>query len=152
MKIKTKKGVSTYLAWVLIMAFVVTLSTLMFSFMTTQVKTHTEEIEQRTDLSKCDMTGFSITSFCQDESSLIFNITNTKNNEISGLKIQLFDLYDISSQNKINISIKPSDSEKILVLKHGTLLQAEIIPKMDNEEREYYCDSSKIILTPIEFC
>lgn len=150
--IKTKKGVSVYIGWVLIMAFMVALSTLMYSFMTSQVKTQTEQIESRTDLTRCDQTGFSVTSFCQDDSSLIFNITNTKNTKITGLKIQLFDLYDEGAQVEITMTIKASDSEKISILKHGTLQQAEIIPKTSNQDRTFYCDSSKTILTPIETC
>ena len=65
---------------------------------------------------------------------LFFNITNTKNNAIYGFKIQLFDLYDESAQTELNITIKPFDKEKISILKHGTLQQVELVPKMNLEK------------------
>lgn len=151
-KIRSKKGVSSYLGWVLLMAFMVSLSTFMYSFMSEQVKSHTEQINYRADENLCESTSITINQKCQSESLLIMNITNTNKMAVAGFKIQLFDIYEEPISSSINITIKPSEQKEIKILKPGTLLQVEMIPKIINQERDIYCLASKVIITPIEMC
>ena len=150
--IRSKKGVSIYLGWVLLMAFMVSLSTLVYFWMSTHVEEQAEKIVERADENLCEFTSLSINGFCQDENFLYLNITNSNDKRIDSLKFQLFDLYDEPMENQINTSLKSSGSENLKVLKHGTLSQVEIIPLIEKEEREILCESSKLILNDIDFC
>ncbi|PLW79523.1 hypothetical protein C0585_07300 [Candidatus Woesearchaeota archaeon] len=149
---RSKKGVSIYLGWVLLMAFMVSLSTLVYFWMSTHVEEQAEKIVERSDENLCEFTSLSINGFCQDEIFLHLNITNSNDKRIESLKFQLFDLYDEPMENELTISLKSSGSESIKILKHGTLSQAEIIPLIEKDQREILCESSKLILNDIDFC
>jgi hypothetical protein len=55
-------------------------------------------------------------------------------------------------ETSLNVSISPSETENLEVIKHGTLSQAEITPIVLKDGREIFCESSKITLNNIEFC
>lgn len=147
----SKKAASAYIAWVLLMAFAVSLSTFVYYWMADHVESQAENIKVRADENLCELTAITATSFCQDDYSLIMNITNTRNTQVNAFVIQLFDIYDNPLELELNITLKPSQKEKITVLKHGTLAQADIIPVIEKDE-SIVCQSSKIVLNPIRIC
>jgi len=150
--ISSKRGVSVYLGWVLLMAFAVMISTFMYGWMTTHVEEQTKQIDERADEHLCDSVTFSIIGQCQDNYEYLFNITNTNTMRIEGFKIRLFDIYDEPFQTSINTTLKPSQTLNYKTLKHGTLAQAELIPLVISKDRDVYCEASKVILQNIPQC
>lgn len=148
----SRKGMTSYISWILIFAFMVSISALMYNLLIDQVEVQTEQMEERVDTNICEDSGITVNQYCQDEYSLIMNITNTKTQTIEGLRISLFDIYDEPFQTSLNETIKSGEKTTINILKHGTLIQAEITPRIKNQDRELYCTSSKAVINSIEIC
>ncbi|MBR9675545.1 hypothetical protein GOV05_00895 [Candidatus Woesearchaeota archaeon] len=147
-----KKGMGLYIGWVLLMAFMVSLSSFMYVWMTSHVEQQTQKLQESTDTNICETLSISVQDYCQDEYELIFEVTNTKDVEIKSFKLLLFDLYDYPQDTIIDEDLKPSKTTTITSLKHGTLAQVEIIPQTINDDRLVTCQKSKTIIQNIPLC
>ena len=147
-----KKGIETYVGFVLLIGFVVSISVFMYAWINSQVETSTQGIEERADTATCEEVGISIKDICQNTQTLNMNITNVKLLGITQLRFRFFDLYDNTESRSKNITIRPGDTQRVEVLKQGTLRQAEIIPIIRQDDKIITCTKSMIKAENIKIC
>lgn len=147
-KIK-KRGQNQYISWILIFGMVIGLSFLLYNWTIQQTEQRAEEIEERTDPLACEQIGISVDGSCQDFKSVKLNITNTNNNEVQGFILRSVGLYpedeDYIQTSTIFEKISPGYTEKITVLKQGTLSQITIIPIANKNNKNVYCEEQAVI-------
>lgn len=151
MKHFNKRGLAPYISWILIMSFVVSLSVFMYSWIGDNVETSTSQIIDRNEETLCSDVGFSVVSACQNSKTLNMNVTNIDLLTIKEFKIRLFDLYDNVESKTILLTIRPSDTEYVKILKQGTQKQVEIIPVIKSKN-DVLCIESMVTLQNIEIC
>ncbi len=145
---KNKKGQSQYLSWIIIIAMIVAISFFLYNWSLDQARRTSEELTKQTDPLVCAEVGISIQGICQTFRSLKINITNTNNYEIEGFLFRTVGLYpeddNYLDSSILNKKISPGDSEKIIVLKKGTLSKVQIIPFTLKNNKEIYCEDQSI--------
>lgn len=143
-----KRAQSQYLSWIMILAMIVAISFLLYNWSLEQARKTGEDLEARTDPLVCSEIGLSVTGICQDFRSLEINVTNTDNLEIEGFLIRTMGLYpedpDYLESVSIEKRVQPGVSEKIIVLKKGTLSQVTIIPYAKKKNKEIYCEDQAV--------
>lgn len=147
-----KKGLESYISWVLLLGLTVALSVFMFSWINSHAESSVEDMEERADTSACDDAGLSLKGICQNTQTLNMNITNIRELAISRINFRFFDLYDNQDSRSLNITIRPGDTERIEIIKQGTLKQAEIIPVITLENSIITCKKSMITAENIAIC
>ena len=147
-----KKGIAEYVSWVLLISFAAAMSIFMYGWISSQVETHSQNLQERSDTSLCDDVGINIVSVCQNTQTLNMNISNVKMLGISRMDFRFYDLYDGKDQRSVNLTIRPGEKESLEVIKQGTLKQAEIIPVTIQDDTIITCTKSKIIIENIKVC
>ena len=73
-KLKSKKGASPWIAWILLIAFVVSLAAFMYSFMMSHTEERTEDMKEMVyNTDECRSVSLNIISACM--SAQVLNIT-----------------------------------------------------------------------------
>ncbi|MBI5398378.1 hypothetical protein HZB03_02840 [Candidatus Woesearchaeota archaeon] len=112
-----KRAASVWIAYVLLMAFVVSLSAVMFSFMTDYTRSATKDIKKTVfNTEECHSVSLSVESACF--ASQVLNITVQNRNYLRIDKLD-FRLYDLAKKpralNITNITINPNRKKTITV-------------------------------------
>ena len=151
--IRGKKGVSLWLSWVLIVAFIVALSVFMFNWMSSFTESQKDKIVRLTDGDECNYISLSI-ELCQNTQNLYINATNNQDVALDKLIFRVFDIYDDYQTKERNISIKPGEKKKIELLKYGITTRIEIIPVIikPKDNTEITCQNRMIESTTINNC
>ncbi|MBI2550036.1 hypothetical protein HYV83_02545 [Candidatus Woesearchaeota archaeon] len=149
----SKKGISVWISWVLLTAFVVFIGTFVLQWS----KSHTTEVvedltEKGEILTLCQETGISIVSYCQKPQTLNINVTNNNNRKVDGLKVRAFDIYNNPQGGEKNVSIVPQKTMSIEVVKQGVLKRAEVMPIIVVGKKRAVCQSRKVTVESIDFC
>jgi hypothetical protein len=143
-----KKSESQYISWILLLGMTIVLSYFLFNWSLSQAKQTTETIEKTADPLVCEELGFSLDGICQDSKTLIFNVTNSNNVEITGFLIKATGLYpednNYLSSKKIQFIVSPGDTEKIKMMKKMTLSQVEITPFTTKNNKDIYCEGVSV--------
>lgn len=148
-----KRGVALWLSWVLMVAFLVSISVFMFSWTNNYTKSQVGRLQEISDTSECQFLGISIDSSCQDNSILEVNVTNRNNYEIDQLVFNVYDIHFLSIQTKVlNVSIKPGKTGHFELIKQGTTRQFEVTPVFFTDENIIHCNEKTARMTNIRFC
>lgn len=143
-----KKGESQYLSWILIFGMMVALSFALYNWSIDQAKKTSGQLEASTDPLVCSEIGISIDGICQDHTSLKINLSNTNKMEIEGFLVRTVGLYpeedDYLDSQTIFMKIFPGDSEKMSILKKGTLSQVQLIPFAKRNNKNIYCEQQSV--------
>lgn len=150
--IKGKRGVESYVAWVMLIAIAVSTAVFMYTWTTTSVENSMEFVEESSDKGICQDVGINLISVCQNAQTLNMEVSNIKLQGISGLKFQFFDLYDNAESRTKNLSIRPKEIKEVEVIKQGTLKQAEITPIIISNNKIISCTKSMITIENIKVC
>ena len=139
-----KRAIHIWVSWVLLMAFVIALSALMFEWTTSYTEEKSVELQKRTyDTTECAHIGLNIDYVCQDTTDtqvLYINITNTNDIAVDKLIFRFFDIHDVNVETKEQtLKLKPGKSERLKILKQGTLKRAEVIPIIFKDDYEVVC-------------
>ncbi|MBN1502984.1 hypothetical protein JW930_05560 [Candidatus Woesearchaeota archaeon] len=148
----TKKAMSQYLSWILLILFAVGLSSFMLVWTRNYVKGQSDDLTSRADNAMCDDVSLNLDGYCQNSQTLNMNITNTNLLTIAYLRLRFIDLYDNIADKKIEADISPGDTERITVLKQGTLRQVRVVPVMINDKKEIICNGKGVSLEEIKQC
>lgn len=126
-----KRGASVWIAYVLLVAFVVSLSAIMFSFMTDYTRSATKDIKKTVfNTDECRSVSISVESACF--ASQVLNITVQNRNYLRIDKLD-FRLYDLAKKpralNITNVTMNPN-RQKIVTVNTGltSLGLVEVIP------------------------
>lgn len=150
--IKGKRGVESYVAWVILVALTVSTAVFMYTWTTTSVEKSMEFVEETNDKGICQDVGINLISVCQNAQTLNMEVSNIKLQGISGLKFQFFDLYDNAESRTKNLSIRPKEVKEIEIIKQGTLKQVEITPIIIKDNKVISCMKSIIMIENIRYC
>lgn len=148
-----KKGVSEWISWVLLTAFVVFVGVFVLQWSRDNTTQTVDDITEKGEvLTLCQETGLSITGYCQDTQTLNINATNNNNRKIDAIVVRGFDIYNNPQGGDKNISLVPEKSKVVVIVKQGVLKRAEVMPAIIVGNKRVVCQSRKITLEPIEFC
>jgi len=142
-----KRGVSIYISWVLLMAFVVILSTVMFSFMRGYAETSAEQIKERAlSTLECDVAAVTIDYACQNTQNLYINVTNRGDIRIKEMLFRSYDLYYEPQVDEIDVSllIGKYNSKEINLVKRGAvkkIRKIEVVPILLSEGIRIICEN-----------
>ncbi len=148
----SKKGVSQYIAWILLVGLAIALGAIMFAWTRGFATQQVDDLESRTDNVMCDNVAFEISGACQNSQTLNMNLTNTNNLRIEKIKIIFLDLYGNSETKDKIIELSTGDALRISVLKQGTLASARVTPVTIKENKEIICQRQSILLENIIQC
>ena len=146
---KNKKAVGPWISWVLIMAFAVALSAVMYSFMLDYTKSSTAEVKKTLfNTDECRTVSLSIESVCQNISTQDLNI-EVQNRNYRRIDYIDYRLYDVNkkplSTNSTNISLNPN-RKKTMNISGSISTQlgfVEVIPIVIREEFTIVCGEKK---------
>ena len=147
-----KKGIESYVAWVILVALAVATGVFMYTWTTTSVEDSMTFIEQADDKGICQDVGITIVNVCQNAQTLNMNVSNIRLQGISGLKFQFFDIYDNAESRIKNTTIRPKDIKELEIIKQGTLKQVEITPITIKDDKIIACTKSTITIENIRIC
>lgn len=141
-----KRAVSPYISWVLLMAFAVVLSALMYSFMVDYTNDSVSDIKRVVyNADECRSVSLVISSSCF--SAQILNITLENNNyaRIDTMDFRLFNGRVPIHMNQTNISMNPN-RVKAIELKTGAsaVTMVEVIPHIMKEDMDIVCTDRKV--------
>jgi len=148
-----KKGVHVWVSWILLIAFALLLSTMMYNWIYGFSEKSAKELETRTYRAEgCDDVAIVIESMCQNSQTLYMNITNNKNIIIKQVIIRLYDIYDTPENKQINLTIRPGRAEEIEILKQGHLSRVELVPVSKKGSELLICNDRVAQYEPIGLC
>ncbi len=151
--IKTKKGVSAWLSWVLLVAMAVIIGTFVLQWSRSNVTQTVDDLTEKGDiLTFCQETGLAVNGYCQDTQTLNINVTNNNNRKVDALIVRGFDIYDMPQGGQKNISLDPEKSKNVQVVKQGVLKRAEVMPIIIVGKKRVICQSRKVTVESIPFC
>ncbi|MFH0875058.1 MAG: hypothetical protein V1859_03910 [archaeon] len=150
----SKKGVSVYISWVILLLMVVVLGYFMYNWSVNKVKESNKDLEKITDTNLCSDVSMNVEGICQETQNLYINITNTNIVRIEKLSILIIDLYGNPETKETTIALYPGDSEESFsVLKQGSAAKkVKIIPIVLKEKQEVICYNSALETEDISFC
>ncbi len=152
-----KKGVSGWIAWVLILAFVVSLSAFMYDFMIDYTESSTEGVKKVVyDTDECRSVSISIESACQDISSQVLNITLQNRNYIRVKKMN-FRMFNPSKKpllfNTTNTTLNPNRKKTINIPTSTDIIgYVEVIPIVIRDNLEIVCGERKATYDGVSSC
>lgn len=150
---KTKKGVSAWLSWVLLVAMAVIIGTFVLQWSRSNVTQTVDDLTEKGDiLTFCQETGLSVSDYCQDTQTLNINVTNNNNRKVDALIVRGFDIYDMPQGGQKNISLDPEKTKNVQVVKQGVLKRAEVMPIILVGKKRAICQSRKVTVESIPFC
>lgn len=148
-----KRGVSEWLSWVLLTAFVVMVGAFVMQWTRSQTTETVDDLTAKGEvLAACQESGVSVDTYCQNTQTLNINVTNNNNRKVDGLLVRAFDIYNNPQGGSKNVSISPEKSKALQVVKQGILKRAEVMPIITVGKKRAVCQSRKITLEDIGFC
>ena len=151
--LRSKKGVSEWLSWVLLVALAVVVGTFVLQWSRgNTTKTVEDLVEKGNILTFCQETGIAVNGYCQDTQTLNINVTNNNNRKVDALIVRGFDIYNNPQGGQKNISLGPEKAMNVVIVKQGVLKRAEVMPIIIVGKKRAICQSRKITLESIPFC
>ncbi len=142
----TKKGVSPYISWILLMAFVVAISAFMYSFMTDYANDTTTDIKKQVfNTDECRTISLNIVSACISSQTLNITLQNTGYIRIEGIDFRVYDEFNVPIHtNRTTTALNPNRIKpmELNVGVSGVGL-VEIIPVIEKENIEIICAEKK---------
>ncbi|MFH1053295.1 MAG: hypothetical protein V1740_02645 [Candidatus Woesearchaeota archaeon] len=153
-RIKGKKSEYIWISWVLLFAFAVAMSALMYNWIFGYTKASTYEIEKRTfDAQECEFVSIGINNIWQDTKNLYIDISNRNNLNIDKVIVRLYNIYGepIEPLREKRVSIKPNGVKSIDIQKDGVVFRVEVIPVTFKKKVEIICSEKLARIENIEF-
>ncbi len=150
---RTKKGVSEWLSWVLLVALAVIIGTFVLQWSRSNATKTVEDLTEKGEiLTFCQETGIAVNGYCQDTQTLNINVTNNNNRKVDALMLRGFDIYNNPQGGQKNISLDPEKAMNVVIVKQGVLKRAEIMPVIIVGKKRAICQSRKVTVEGIPFC
>ena len=136
---RNKKAVYQWISWVLLVAFIIALSALMYDWITDYTKTSVEDVKRVVyNTEQCDYVGISIDNTCQNATDLniYLNITNRYNLNIEQLITRLYYNETPINSTEINLTLRPERTKTITIENQTNADLIEIIPALYKEHKK----------------
>lgn len=140
-----RKAVSPWISWVLLIAFAVMLSALMYNFMVDYTKSSTDDVKKvvyNTD--ECRLVAINIGSACLSAQDLNITLQNRNYVRIDSIDFRYYNGRMPLYINQTNISMNPN-REKAITISTGstTVTRVEVIPHVSKEGMDIICADKK---------
>jgi hypothetical protein len=152
MIVRSRRGMSTYVSWILIILMAVGLSAFMLHWTRSYVQKQGEDLTTRADSTLCNDATLNADGVCQNSQTLNINITNTNNLEIYKIRLRFIDLYDNSETKTELIRLAAGDRDTYNILKQGTLSQVKVTPIVYKNKKEIACEDNSLTVEDIKQC
>jgi uncharacterized protein YpmB len=143
-----KRGASVYISWIIVFALVVGISFFLYNWTLEQAKKTSEDIEARTDPVVCSEVGIAIVDACQTYNTLEITLSNVNNIDLEGFLLRTVGLYpednDYLDSQVVYAKIRSHDTDKIITLKKRTLAQIEVVPIVNRNNKNIYCEGHSV--------
>lgn len=152
--IKSKKADSSWISWVLLMAFAVVMSAVVYNWMFGFTKSSATSMEQRSmNAAECEQVGISVDYVCQDAQSLYIDFTNRNNLNIDKVIVRMYNIYGepIQPLFEKRIALNPKESGTVQVPKTGAIKRVDVIPETIQKNVEVMCTEMAAKAEQIEF-
>ncbi|MFC1742266.1 hypothetical protein ACFL3V_07060 [Nanoarchaeota archaeon] len=140
-----KRAVSPWISWVLLMAFAMALSALMYDFMVDYTESSTDDMKKVVyNADECRLVSLNIDSACL--SSQVLNITLQNRNyiRIDSMDFRFYDGRFPLHTNQTEISMNPNRVKRIdLNIGVSTATKVEVIPHITKENMDIICAEKK---------
>jgi hypothetical protein len=151
--VNDKKAVSIWISWVLLLAFVISISAVMFNWSRSYSESQVERLIEISDTSECDLVGISVDDICQNPQTIEMTLTNRNGYSIDQIVVVVYDIYLQTLQTKkLNLSLMPSESENVILIKQGTTDQIKITPVFFTDDNIVHCNEKAATIEDIDFC
>jgi capsule polysaccharide export protein KpsE/RkpR len=149
-----KKGVSIWISWVLIIAFMSIIASVMFVWTSGFTSQSTQRLKDVYNAVDCNFVTVSIDGACQNTQTLNMNITNRKNIDIDELVLRIYDIYGNPETKEMSVFIRHgrTNTETVKVIKQGVTSVVEVVPVVIKDNKRIICDERKITANNINFC
>ncbi len=144
-KLKSKKAVSPWISWVLIMAFAIVLSAFMYNFMVSYTEDTTDDIKKTVyNTDECRSVSLNIKSACMSTQDLNITLENTNYIRIDKLDFRLYNGRVPLHTNQTEIPMNPNRL-KTVILATGvaSVTRVEVIPHIEKEQMDIICADKK---------
>ncbi len=150
---RNKKGISVWIAWVLVMMLAVILGTFYFTWMKGYTTETVYDMQERSEyITICESTGLWVKNICQNTQTLNMNITNSKDLKIDEVMVRITDVYGDPKVSTRNITVWPGKTESMDMLKQEITKQIEVIPVIYKDKKRIVCSSRTTTISSIPFC
>ena len=148
-----KRGVSVWVSWVLLLAFMVILSAFMYNWIYGYTEESTEEMKKRVENTEtCESLAMTVDNVCQDSQILYINITNRGNINLNQIIFRLYDFEEMVTTSKKNITVRPNAEEEVRVLKSIVVNELDAIPVVITTDQIIICRNKMHTIVNIEDC
>lgn len=149
-----KKGISIWISWVLIIAFMAILAVFMFNWTSSFTTSQTDRLKEVYNSVDCNFVTISIDGICQNTQILNMNVTNRKNIDVDMLIFRIYDIYGNPEAKEIEKFIRhgKTNTETVKVIKQGITSITEVVPVVIKDNKKIICDERKITANNIKFC
>ncbi len=152
-----KHAASLWVAWVLLIVFIVAIATAVGNWLLQGTKNYVESFKEQVNGEECNFLYLRPERICQDLSAIDATISNPSGKSVNGFKVVLFDIYGNVETKKVDFDLYRSTyNQKLTILKDEVVESVELIPFMDIQEkdgiRRIYCQNRKIVKSKVPFC
>jgi hypothetical protein len=149
----SKRGVSIWISWVLLVAFMVSISTFMYYFMSDFTKKSIDDVKDRVIDSKvCDNVGITISICLKKTNDLSFSVKNVNYITVDKIAIDLFDVFDRPQQKSKEFKLVSGNTKTFDLLKDGIIKEVHIVPVVYKDGKTVFCSNKQVIVAPISDC
>ena len=150
---RSRKGIAVWISFVLLTLLAVTLGAGFLVWSKGFTATSAADIEKRSEyVTMCEAVSLQIRNICQNTQALNMNLSNNNNLKITELSLRLYDIYNQPQRRSINVTLRPSETSSIMVVKQGIVKQLELIPITQSGKNRIICESRKVELSDIPLC
>ncbi len=152
--IRQKRAISPWISWVLLVAFAILLSAMMYNFMVDYTKSSTEDVKKvvyNTD--ECRLVSINIEYACFSAQVLNITLQNRNYIRVDKMDIRYYDGRIPLDLNQTNISMNPN-REKIIELATGqsSITRVDVIPHIVKEGMDIICADKKASKEVVNGC
>jgi hypothetical protein len=151
--IKSKKGVSAWISWVLLVAFMVSLSAFMYTFLSGFTKDSIEDVKEKVIDSKvCDSVGVSVSACLKNSNLITVTIKNVNYITVDKVSIDMFDVFDRPQQKTKEFKLVSGNLKKFDILKDGIIKEIHVVPAIYKDGKAIYCSNKEVGVYDISSC
>lgn len=143
-KIMHKKGIETWISWVVLVTFVIFLGTMVFYWMRDFSADRVTDLQDRLEArEKCDLVGIELSEVISKNAQTL-NIKVT-NRDYLAINQVVFGLYGDKSSfimtNTSNITLKPNSSKTIDLIQNSSIptVRVSAVPVIIDGGKQIYC-------------
>ena len=152
-RLKSKRGIDAWISWVLLVAFMVTLSAFMYNFLSGFTKQSIDDVKEKVIDSKiCDSVGISVSACLKNSNLITVTVKNVNYVSIDRVSIDLFDVFDRPQQKSKEFKLVSGNTKQFDVLKDGIIKEVHAVPVIYKDGKVIFCSNKEVGVYDIPSC